>query len=139
MPPERIVTAECDQAVLGSFETPDLTICYNNYQGNTTELRNTLVHELVHAYDFCRAKNLDFFNCKHLACTEVRVAPERSQVHVSERMRIQAHCSSTALLRPCLSAACNTLQRALHFGSRSRGTHVRVVQCAHLLITSMRS
>lgn len=34
---------------------------------------NTLVHELIHAYDFCRAK-IDFDNCAQHACTEVRAA-----------------------------------------------------------------
>jgi Peptidase M76 family len=70
MPEERICVKHCEAGVLGSYDAPDLTICYNNYQGRPAELRNTIVHELVHAYDFCRARNLDFFNCRHLACTE---------------------------------------------------------------------
>ena len=33
---------------------------------------NTLIHELIHAYDVCRVKKFDWKNCLHHACTEVR-------------------------------------------------------------------
>jgi inner membrane protease ATP23 len=33
----------------------------------------TLTHELVHAYDHCRAY-VDWTNCVHHACSEVRAA-----------------------------------------------------------------
>ena len=36
-------------------------------QGHMNE---TLTHELVHSYDYCRAE-LDWNNLHHLACTEV--------------------------------------------------------------------
>lgn len=32
------------------------------------------MHELIHAYDHCRAKDLDWTNCEHHACTEIRAA-----------------------------------------------------------------
>jgi inner membrane protease ATP23 len=35
-------------------------------QGHMDE---TLTHELVHSYDYCRAQ-LDWDNLRHLACTE---------------------------------------------------------------------
>jgi hypothetical protein len=34
---------------------------------------HTVVHELVHAYDVCRAK-IDFKNCAQHACTEIRAS-----------------------------------------------------------------
>ena len=72
-PKDRIVVARCDRPVSGFFSTENhgLTLCYDNYQGRPAVLRNTLVHELVHAYDQCRGRDVDFLNCKHLACTEV--------------------------------------------------------------------
>ena len=73
MPKERVAVKHCEENILGGFEKPNLTICYNNYQGIPAELRNTILHELVHAYDCCRS-NIDFFNCKHVACTEVCTA-----------------------------------------------------------------
>ena len=30
-----------------------------------------LTHELLHAYDHCRAANLNWTNCEHHACSEV--------------------------------------------------------------------
>ena len=36
-------------------------------------LSNALVHELVHAYDSCRA-NIDVTNCSEHACTEIRAS-----------------------------------------------------------------
>lgn len=32
------------------------------------------MHELVHAYDECRGKDFDWTNCRHIACSEVRLA-----------------------------------------------------------------
>ena len=73
-PRERIRVGHCEEQSLGTFHVidgPSLSLCYNRYQGRVDELRNTILHELIHAYDFCRSKDMDFFNCKHLACTEV--------------------------------------------------------------------
>ena len=38
------------------------------------EISHALTHELVHAYDHCRAKNLDWTDCQHHACSEIRAA-----------------------------------------------------------------
>lgn len=38
------------------------------------EINQALTHELVHAYDHCRAGNLDWTNCQHHACSEIRAA-----------------------------------------------------------------
>ena len=38
------------------------------------EVSHALTHELVHAYDHCRAVNLDWTNCQHHACSEIRAA-----------------------------------------------------------------
>jgi len=40
---------------------------------NQGEWTRAVAHELVHAYDSCRAK-VDPNDCKHIACTEVRAA-----------------------------------------------------------------
>lgn len=42
--------------------------------GLQEEINHALTHELVHAYDHCRAKNLDWTNCQHHACSEIRAA-----------------------------------------------------------------
>ncbi|EGG19466.1 hypothetical protein DFA_00043 [Cavenderia fasciculata] len=49
-----------------------LVIC-NNVSTFYTSMRNTVMHEMIHAYDMCRV-DLDPTNCQHLACTEIRAA-----------------------------------------------------------------
>lgn len=45
---------------------------------STREFCTILHHELIHAYDYCRAK-IDFDNPSHLACTEIRAASLSNQ------------------------------------------------------------
>lgn len=48
-------------------------ICSNNVT-HQEEVDVALTHELLHAYDHCRAANLDWSNCEHHACSEIRAA-----------------------------------------------------------------
>merc|ERR1712118_326493 len=45
-------------------------ICANRFW-NPFEFRRVLAHELIHAFDFARAK-IDPTSCVHIACTELR-------------------------------------------------------------------
>ena len=36
-------------------------------------IQDAVTHELIHAYDHCRIK-MDYGNCYHIACTEIRAA-----------------------------------------------------------------
>jgi inner membrane protease ATP23 len=67
--------------VIGYFKgTSDgskgVIICEDNveqFKISAEHVQRTVLHELIHAYDMCRAK-MDCNDCKHLACTEVRAA-----------------------------------------------------------------
>ena len=51
-----------------------VSMCENkaaNYDSKVYE--STLIHELVHAYDVCRAK-IDYTKCDQVACTEIRAS-----------------------------------------------------------------
>ena len=48
----------------------DVVDTYRVPQKMVTE---TLIHELIHAYDSCRA-NINWSSCLHIACTEIRAA-----------------------------------------------------------------
>ncbi len=50
---------------------PKIILCEVDVDKVTFE--NTVVHELVHAYDQCKMK-IDWKNCLHHACTEVRAS-----------------------------------------------------------------
>jgi inner membrane protease ATP23 len=47
-----------------------ITLCENRIR-DADDVKATMTHELVHAYDHCRA-NIDFNDCAQLACTEIR-------------------------------------------------------------------
>lgn len=53
-----------------------VVICSDNVEKfniPAEHVQRTVLHELIHAYDTCRAK-VDCNDCQHLACTEVRAA-----------------------------------------------------------------
>lgn len=63
--------AACNEEVGGGFSTDYGVIMCHNKLTHYREVELAMAHELVHAYDFCRAKNFDLTDCRHHACTEV--------------------------------------------------------------------
>jgi mitochondrial inner membrane protease ATP23 len=71
----------CDKTISGGFTpnndknnknySPKIIMCDTPMDNTTFE--NTLVHELVHAYDQCKIK-IDWKNCLHHACSEIRAS-----------------------------------------------------------------
>jgi inner membrane protease ATP23 len=61
----------------GAYDTGRKTIVLNARAPpsflHQSEVTRAITHELVHAYDDCRAK-VAWRDCSHLACTEVRAA-----------------------------------------------------------------
>ena len=64
----------CDAQVGGGFRAPEGVIMCYNHLASQEEVTHALTHELIHAYDHCRAKDLDWCNCEHHACSEIRAA-----------------------------------------------------------------
>ena len=64
---ENNIYSQVRRATLGVYVYDEGSVLY--VQGHMNE---TLTHELVHSYDYCRAK-LDWNDLHHLACTEVGV------------------------------------------------------------------
>ncbi|KAF6032635.1 XRCC6BP1 [Bugula neritina] len=64
----------CESFTNGGYDSinKQIVICSNNTKKNNT-VCNVLSHELIHAFDDCRAK-MDLSNIEHLACTEIRAA-----------------------------------------------------------------
>mmetsp|Transcript_31314 Transcript_31314/g.82076 ORF Transcript_31314/g.82076 Transcript_31314/m.82076 type:complete len:218 (-) Transcript_31314:40-693(-) len=73
---KHIVCEPCPQhmPINGVFDDGrnEIVLCENNLISERTTA-DVLTHELIHAYDKCRAK-VDFKNPEHLACTEIRAA-----------------------------------------------------------------
>nr|DBA31161.1 TPA: hypothetical protein GDO54_007056 [Pyxicephalus adspersus] len=66
---------ECDENVGGGFDsaTSEIVLCQNTINDQRS-MNRVLTHELIHAYDHCRA-DVDFLrNIRHLACSEIRAA-----------------------------------------------------------------
>ncbi|KAH6756656.1 Ku70-binding family protein [Perilla frutescens var. hirtella] len=71
--PNKFIRGARCQQLAGAFFSPGrgIHICCNNvtFQDEVTQ---GMIHELIHAYDECRGKNLDWSNCYHQACAEIR-------------------------------------------------------------------
>ena len=52
------------------FRPQKVVVC-KNYVTYPEEVGTLLTHELIHAYDQCRAANLSWGDCEHHACSEV--------------------------------------------------------------------
>ncbi|KAL7747274.1 Mitochondrial inner membrane protease atp23 [Sorochytrium milnesiophthora] len=68
-----MICQPCDATRSGGF-APEygVVLCENRFISKS-HMEDTLTHELIHALDHCRAK-LDWSNCRHHACTEIRAA-----------------------------------------------------------------
>ncbi|XP_051856616.1 mitochondrial inner membrane protease ATP23 homolog [Antechinus flavipes] len=66
---------DCNGNVSGGFDsaTSQIVLCQNNIH-NQAHMNRVVTHELIHAFDHCRAHVDWFANVKHLACSEVRAA-----------------------------------------------------------------
>jgi hypothetical protein len=60
---------QCDAT---AWFSPQVEVNVRYADSKETVLR-TVTHELIHAYDACRV-DIDYNNCRHIACTEVRAA-----------------------------------------------------------------
>ncbi|KAJ6792950.1 mitochondrial inner membrane protease ATP23 [Iris pallida] len=92
-----ILAADCKtQGVAGRYTSRHgISVCCNNltYQD---EVNQVLIHELVHAYDDCRVKNMDWKNCAHHACSEIRANHLSGDCHYKREllrgfMKIRGH------------------------------------------------
>ncbi|XP_060100947.1 mitochondrial inner membrane protease ATP23 homolog [Heteronotia binoei] len=66
---------DCDGCVSGGFDssTSQIVLCQNNIR-QQSHMNRVVTHELIHAFDHCRA-HVDWFNnIRHLACSEIRAA-----------------------------------------------------------------
>ncbi|XP_029152770.2 mitochondrial inner membrane protease atp23 [Arachis hypogaea] len=55
-------------------------VCSNHVRFQD-EVNQLIIHELIHAYDDCRAVNLHWNNCAHQACSEIRAGHLSGDCH----------------------------------------------------------
>ncbi|EDQ84398.1 uncharacterized protein MONBRDRAFT_30281 [Monosiga brevicollis MX1] len=66
------VLNECAMSGAYDAERDEIVLCANNIF-TPENMTRVVTHELIHAFDDCRAK-VDFQDPRHLACTEIRAA-----------------------------------------------------------------
>ncbi|XP_036107586.1 mitochondrial inner membrane protease ATP23 homolog isoform X1 [Molossus molossus] len=69
---------DCNGNVSGGFDASmsqfyEIVLCQNNIR-NQAHMNRVVTHELIHAFDHCRAHVDWFTNVRHLACSEIRAA-----------------------------------------------------------------
>ncbi|CAL9081806.1 unnamed protein product [Musa textilis] len=92
-----IMALNCkDQGFAGGYGSgKGIAICCNHMTFQD-EINQVLIHELIHAYDDCRAKNIDWKNCYHHACSEIRANHLSGDCHYKREllrgfMKIRGH------------------------------------------------
>ena len=77
-------SASSSQAKSNETYQPRIVLCEDKKIDRQT-FDNTIIHELLHAYDVCRAK-LDWKNCEHHACTEIRASALSGECAMSREL-----------------------------------------------------
>lgn len=67
------------------YSALQVVVCSNHVTAQE-EINHALTHELIHAYDHCRAADLDWRNCEHHACSEVRAASLSGDCHFKQEL-----------------------------------------------------
>ncbi|CAA2988835.1 mitochondrial inner membrane protease ATP23 [Olea europaea subsp. europaea] len=67
-----IKAVRCDKKVSGGYLRGEGIVVCSNHLKIQDEVNQVVIHELIHAYDDCRAANLDWSDCAHHACSEVK-------------------------------------------------------------------
>ncbi|KAL1540856.1 Mitochondrial inner membrane protease atp23 [Salvia divinorum] len=76
----------CEEAIAGGYNRAEgVVVCCNHLQIQD-QVTQVVIHELIHAYDDCRAANLDWANCAHHACTEIRAAHLSGDCHYKREL-----------------------------------------------------
>jgi inner membrane protease ATP23 len=104
-----------------------VVICENNLEQKEM-VRDTMLHEGVHAFDDCRA-NVDWSNCVHHACSEVRVRLRATAAVFAFRACLTPFAASSQIRAANLSGDCSFRAEVArgHFNIRAQ----QMVQLTH--------
>ncbi|XP_052138156.1 mitochondrial inner membrane protease ATP23-like [Oryza glaberrima] len=88
-----------------------ITVCCDHMRSQD-EINQLLIHELIHAYDDCVVKNMDWKNCAHHACSEIRANHLSGDCHYKREllrgfMKIKGHEQECVKRRALMSVKNN--------------------------------
>ncbi|XP_038702933.1 mitochondrial inner membrane protease ATP23-like isoform X2 [Tripterygium wilfordii] len=91
-----IKAVHCKMQMSGGYSPSQGIVICSNHINLQDEVDQTVIHELIHAYDDCRAANLDWTNCAHHACSEIRAGHLSGDCHFKREflrgyMKIRGH------------------------------------------------
>eukprot|EP00898_Chlorokybus_atmophyticus_P004179 jgi/Chlat1/4762/Chrsp308S00826 len=72
---------ESNEQVTGGFKPSEGVVVFHNNVATQSEVNQLLTHELIHAFDHCRARNVNWPDCYHHACTEIRASNLSKECH----------------------------------------------------------
>ncbi|KAJ0111421.1 hypothetical protein Patl1_02891 [Pistacia atlantica] len=81
-----IKAVHCHEQISGGFvRGTGIKVC-SNHMRIQDEVNQVVIHELIHAYDECRAANLNWANCAHHACSEIRAGHLSGDCHYKREL-----------------------------------------------------
>ncbi|CAI5483680.1 unnamed protein product [Closterium sp. Yama58-4] len=83
---EFFTARRCDEQAGGGFMPGEGVVVCANHVGGQDEVDVVVAHELVHALDHCRAKNLHWPDLHHHACSEIRAANLSGACHMHREL-----------------------------------------------------
>ncbi|KAF8703495.1 hypothetical protein HU200_032303 [Digitaria exilis] len=108
--PRLIRAATCNSA--GGYASQEgIKVCCN-HMTLQDEINQVIIHELIHAYDDCVTKNMNWKNCAHHACSEIRANHLSGDCHYKREllrgfMKIRGHEQDCVKRRALMSVKNN--------------------------------
>ncbi|KAJ1418703.1 Peptidase M76, ATP23 [Sesbania bispinosa] len=76
----------CDQQMAGAYVRGKGIIVCSNYVRIQDDVNQAVTRELIHAFDDCRAADLDWSDCAHHACSEIRAGHLSGDCHYKREL-----------------------------------------------------
>ncbi|KGN51337.1 mitochondrial inner membrane protease ATP23 [Cucumis sativus] len=81
-----IKAVHCEKQISGGYVRGEGIMVCSNHMNIQDEVNQVVIHELIHAFDDCRAANLDWANCTHHACSEIRAGHLSGDCHYKREL-----------------------------------------------------
>ncbi|GFP94525.1 mitochondrial inner membrane protease atp23 [Phtheirospermum japonicum] len=81
-----IKAVHCKGATAGGYDQVQGIVVCSNHLKIQDEVTQVVIHGLIHAYDECRAANLDWSDCAHHACSEIRAGHLSGDCHYKREL-----------------------------------------------------
>ncbi|KAJ6752837.1 MITOCHONDRIAL INNER MEMBRANE PROTEASE [Salix koriyanagi] len=76
----------CDKSIAGGYVRGKGIMVCSNHMNIQDDVNQVVAHELIHAYDDCQAANLDWADCAHHACSEIRAGHLSGDCHYKREL-----------------------------------------------------